>query len=76
VSYTLSPGRNGAVVISAELVVNREIAHFMNPATGAMQALDPLGTSFKAKLEVTVEANLQVRVSRQAEFECTAKLAA
>jgi hypothetical protein len=76
VSYTLSPGRNGAVVISAELVVNREIAHFMNPATGAMQALDPLGTSFKARLEVTVEANLQVRVSRQAEFECTAKLAA
>ena len=76
VSYTLSPGRNGAVVISAELTVNRDIGHFMNPTTGAMQALDASGTSFTARLEITVEANLQVRVSRQAEFECTAKLAA
>ena len=74
-NYTLSPGRNGAVVIGVEFKVNRDVDLFQNPVTGATQPLDPSGTSFNARLEITVEANLQVSVSRQAEFDYTSKLA-
>lgn len=76
ISYTIAPGRLGAVVISAEITVDHGISNFINPTNGEMKALDPSGTSFKARIEVTVEANLQVRVSRPAEFECNVQFGA